>query len=202
MIYWKCYANYKVVSLNKVLLLLLLFKGSTRKCQRVGGREGGRKRETDREKEQKHRPKICHHARHCKSFIMCLFARAYFSKFNLGRESEQAPESECTSSYPSLLCKCCSRDNESKGRQKLRGAPGIWRLSPSSTSWRPRQDRPSARPPPSLSLYQLECRNTFRSFYLSWYPLGWKRHPVRLNSKRAPNIPTPPMPTHHPIHCV
>lgn len=48
---------------------------------------------------------------------MCLFARAYFSKFNLGRESEQAPESECTSSYPSLLCKRCSRDNESKGRQ-------------------------------------------------------------------------------------
>ena len=61
---------------------------------------GDRKREN-----MQHMHKTCHHYRHFKSLIMHLFVTAYFSKFNLGQELEQAPESKHTGSYPSPLCK-------------------------------------------------------------------------------------------------
>lgn len=62
-------------------------------------------RETEREGDLENRQKICHHERHFKSFIMRAFVSAYFSKFNLGRELEQAPESEGSGSFPSFLRK-------------------------------------------------------------------------------------------------
>lgn len=74
--------------------------------EQEGGK--GRERETERERKIKQRHKICHHHRHFKSFVMCLFVSAYSSKFNLGQELEEAPESEHQFiSQPPVKCNHC-----------------------------------------------------------------------------------------------